>query len=125
MKTLKELENEKLKQENAKIRNLIKSYKRDDISPATKSFILAKIKQSKKAIGHISDFVKQEIAKKNEEIATKDNTIQLLNDNLTEKNNQITNLETDITNYKITIATIMGKNYTQTEVVEEQEAKTR
>jgi hypothetical protein len=63
MKTLKELENEKLKQENAKIRNLIKSYKRDDISPATKSFILAKIKQSKKAIGNITDFVKQEIAK--------------------------------------------------------------
>lgn len=69
--------------------------------------------------------LKQELAKRDELIDSKNRDIEELNNTLVEKNNQISNLESDITNYKITIATIMGKNYTQTEVVEEPEVKTR
>ena len=43
MKTLKELERERTKKENAKISNLLNSYKRDDISIATKNFIIKKL----------------------------------------------------------------------------------
>lgn len=63
MKTLKELERERAKKENAKISNLLNSYKRDDISIATKNFIIKKLNRSKKAVGNISDVVRQEIAK--------------------------------------------------------------
>lgn len=63
MKTLKELERERTKKENAKISNLLNSYKRDDISIATKNFIIKKLNRSKKAVGNVSDVVRQEIAK--------------------------------------------------------------
>jgi len=68
--------------------------------------------------------LKQELAKRDEMIADKDRNIEELNNTLIEKNNQITDLEADISNYKITISTIIGKSYTS-EVVEEQEIKTR
>lgn len=63
MKTLKELEREKLKTENAKIATLLNSYNRVDITPETKREVLKRIKQAKKAIGNLPENVKQEIAR--------------------------------------------------------------
>lgn len=63
MKTLKELEKEKLSVENTKVRNLLQSYNRTDISEETKKAILKSVKDCKKAIGNLPDLVRQEIAK--------------------------------------------------------------
>lgn len=63
MKTLRKLEREKLREENTKVNNLMKSYNRNDISDVTKEEILKRIKLTKKAIGNLPDLVRQEIAR--------------------------------------------------------------
>lgn len=63
MKTLKTLEREKLSLENDKIKNLLQSYNRTDISDETKKEVVKRIAKAKKAIGNLPDLVKQEIAK--------------------------------------------------------------
>ena len=63
MKTLKTLERERLSLENDKIKNLLKSYNRTDISEITKKEITKRISQSKKAIGNLPDLIRQEIAR--------------------------------------------------------------
>lgn len=62
--------------------------------------------------------LKQELAKRDEIIANHERNEEELNSTLAEKDSQIAN-------FKITIATIIGKDYTQSEVVEEPEVKTR
>ena len=63
MKKLKTLEKERLIKENDKIKNLLESYNRTDITEETKHQISKKIKDSKKAIGNLQDIVRQEIAR--------------------------------------------------------------
>lgn len=63
MKTLKTLERERLSLENDKIKNLLKSYNRTDISETTKKEIAKRISESKKAIGNLPDLIRQEIAR--------------------------------------------------------------
>jgi len=62
--------------------------------------------------------LKQELAKRDEIIADKDRNLEELNSTLAEKDIQLAK-------YKTTIEIIVGKDYTQSEVVEEPEVKTK
>ena len=62
MKTLEQIQSERLQKEKAKLNNLLKSYNRKDISEVTKREVVKRIKNAKKAISNLQDFVKQEIA---------------------------------------------------------------
>ena len=63
MKTLKQLERERLSIENTKIKNLLESYNKSDLSEETKREVVKRIAKAKKAIGNLPDLVRQETAR--------------------------------------------------------------